>query len=399
MKVLFLTSRLPFPPLGGDKLRTFHFIKRINEECDLTVISFIEHDAELKGVSEYRRYMNKLVTVKLPRLESYANCARGLLSRKPLQVHYYASRRMRAAVAEELREHYDVVVCHLIRMAQYLPDAADIRKVIDFTDAISLCHDRSRPFKTGLASLINAIEARRVRPYEYKSMARADLSIFISSVDANHLVESGAASPIEVVTNGVDLDRFSYHSAAYDPDQIVFLGNMRTFPNTDAVAYFAQQIFPLIKAVRREARFSIVGNQPTRRVRSLHDGNSITVTGRVDDVVPYLANAAVLVAPMRVSAGVQNKILEALAVGTPVVTTSIGAEGLDADVIHVADAPQEFARATLALMEQGGKRREISLAGRRWVQEHYSWDQALHRLNSLLGQPVEQDVEHDLRCR
>jgi glycosyltransferase involved in cell wall biosynthesis len=174
---------------------------------------------------------------------------------------------------------------------------------------------------------------------------------------------------------------------------------MRTFPNTDAVTYFARKIFPLIKARKRDATFLIVGNQPTRRVRSLHDGKSITVTGLVDSVVPYLANAAVLVAPMRVSAGVQNKILEALAVGTPVVTTSIGAEGLDGGVIQIADTPEEFARATLLLMEHEGKRREASIAGRKWVQEHYSWDQALRRLNSLLGQPVEQDVEHDLGCR
>jgi glycosyltransferase involved in cell wall biosynthesis len=303
---------------------------------------------------------------------------------------------MRATVRGELATgRYEAVFCHLIRMAQYLPDDPGVRKVLDFCDAISLLHARSSPLRHGVgwSSLVNAVEARRVGPYERSCIRKADVSIFISSVDADYFQRAGAKGRIGVMTNGVDIDGFPFHAGPRDENRIVFVGNMRTFPNTDAVAYFVDEVLPLIRAARPQTTFYIVGNEPPRRVQKLHDGEHVFVTGRVDSVVPYLSSAAVTVAPMRAAVGIQNKILESLAVGTPVVTTHMGAEGLDPGLLAVADSTEEFARATLELMQDETRRRERSLAGRAYVEAHCTWDRALEVLDSFLsGTPAREET-------
>ncbi len=385
MNVLFLTSRLPFPPVGGDRLRTFQFVKYLSRRHRVTVASFVEREDEARAAEAYRGLYERLITVLLPRSRSYLNCLRGLASSDPLQIHYYASPRMRAVVSEEMGKH-DVVVCHLIRMAQYLPADARVRRVVDFCDAVSLLHKRSSELRHGfgLSSLINAVEAHRVSPYERNAIAKADAALFISPVDADHFRHTGHPSRVEVVSNGVDVEQFAFHPDPRDDNRIAFVGNMRTFPNTDAVAYFVEEIFPRVREARPDAVFHIVGNEPSKRVRALHDGRRVMVTGRVESVIPYVARAAVVVAPMRACAGVQNKILESLAVGTPVVATSMGAEGLEPGIMAVADSPPEFARATVELMQNAGLRRERALAGRAYVEAHCTWEKSLERLDALL---------------
>lgn len=391
MNVLFLTSRLPFPPVGGDRLRTFQFIKHLSRRHRVTVASFVEHEEEAAAAAEYRDLYHRLIPVVLPKSRSYLNCLRGLVSSKPLQVHYYASPRMHAVVKEELATHtYDAVVVHMIRMAEYLPEGGPVRKVADLCDAVSLFHKRSAklPHGSGLSSLIHRVEARRVDAYEHAVVAKADTTIFISPVDADFFRADANDTRIAVVSNGVDLDHFAFNAGPRDDNRIAYVGNMRTFQNTDAVVYFVEEVFPLIQKVRPEAVFHIVGNEPSKRVRALHNGRSVIVTGRVDSVISYLVSAAVVVAPMRAVAGMQNKILESLAVGTPVVTTTIGAEGLDPGIMTVADTPQDFSRAVIELMRDPAKRRERAVTGRTYVETYCTWEKSLESVDSLLAGPA-----------
>jgi sugar transferase (PEP-CTERM/EpsH1 system associated) len=372
-------------------LRTFQTVKHLSRRHRVTIASFVEHPSEAEAAAPYRELYDGLIPVVLRKQQSYLNCLRGLASSEPLQVHYYASPAMHAAVKSELKtKRYDAVFCHLIRMAQYLPADTNVRKVLDFCDAISLLHERSVALRHGMrSSLINAVEAKRVGPYERACIRKADVSIFISSVDADYFQRAGVKGHIAVMSNGVDIDAFPFNSGPRDENRIVFVGNMRTFPNTDAVAYFVEEVFPLIRAARPQSVFYVVGNEPSERVQKLHDGRHVIVTGRVDSVVPYLSGAAVTVAPMRAAAGIQNKILESLAVGTPVVTTHVGAEGLDPNLLAVTDSTEEFARATLELMQNESKRRARSLAGRAYVETHCTWDQALTVLDSFLSGALE----------
>jgi glycosyltransferase involved in cell wall biosynthesis len=295
---------------------------------------------------------------------------------------------MKAAVDAELAgDRYDVVISHLIRMAQYLPAAGPARRWIDFTDAISLYHTRRTHlrYRVSSSSIINWIEHRRVLPYERAMIAKADRSLFISRADADSAAGAGHGERVAVVPNGVDLEQFPFAGGGYDRDRIIFLGNMRTFPNTDAAHFFATRVFPLVLRARPGATFHIVGTQPSRPVRRLHNGRDIVVTGRVPSVVPHLRDAALLVAPMRACSGVQNKILESLAVGTPVVATTMGAEGLEDAPLVVADTAEGIAQAALEIMENPQRRRDLSAAGRSYIERTCTWDTTLAPLDRLLA--------------
>lgn len=391
MKILFLTSRLPFPPIGGDRLRTFNFIKHLSKSHEVTILSLFEREEELSDIEAYKTLYHKLIPVKLSRTRSYLNCFRGLFSSLPLQVHYYRKDEVRDRLDAELRQGYDAVFCHLIRMAQYLPEGNHPYKIVDFTDAISLNYERSKTFSKGIVSFINRIESKRVFRYELDTIVRADAAIFISESDSTYLTTPFNADKIRIVPNGVDLQTFTFDSAQHDPNKIVFMGNMRTFPNADAAVFLGQHIFPLLQRRHPNLKLYVVGQEPTRAVRRLHDGKTIFVTGYVDSVSEHLQSAAAMVAPMRVGAGMKNKILEAMALGTPVVTTKIGAEGLDAEKMLVADTPEAIAQATQTLLDDRRLRREKARSARKYVEENFGWDKQLIQLEWILQNHRRQD--------
>ncbi len=351
----------------------------------MTLVSFVEHEMELEYLEEYRDYYDEVITILLPRMKSYLNCMVGLFSSTPLQIHYYNSGKLRKIVEDELQKGYDFIFCHLIRMGQYLPADKEILKVVDFTDAISLNYDRSKQYRKGVFSLINSIESRRVLNYEHDVIRRADISIFISSIDAEFLKNNENREKIKIVANGVDLERFQYYDGEYDSNNICFVGNMRTFPNTDAVLFFVKEVFPQLKAKKADLRFYIVGTEPGKSVQQLHNGEDIIVTGFVDDVIPYINNSALLIAPMRVGAGVQNKILEAMALGTPVVTTSIGAEGLAQENLLIGDTPAALTEKILELVNNPETRRGKASAGRKYIESQFKWEQVLSSLDDCLN--------------
>ncbi len=384
MKILFLTSRLPFPPVGGDKLRTFNFIKYLSKNHSVTLLSFIENERELDCISAFQHFYDRLITIKLPKIKSYQNCLFGIASKNPLQIYYYYSSKMQAAVNKELEQGYDIIFCHLIRMAQYLPKDKSIRKVVDFTDAISLNYKRSENYRSGLFSIINKIEAKRVYSYELATIDKSDVSIFISQVDANYLKNEINKDKLKIISNGVDFQKFKFYQGKYNPNQLVFIGNMRTFPNTDAVLYFIHDVLPLVRQQIPDVKFYVVGTEPNTKILRLHNGKNIFVTGFVESVIPYLNKSAAMVAPMRVGAGIQNKILEALAAGTPVVTTSVGAEGLDAGKLIITNSTKSFAKLIIAVIKNQEMRKKLAEEGRKYIEKKFYWNTVLKKLDSFI---------------
>lgn len=384
MKILFLTSRLPFPPIGGDKLRTYNFLKYLNKYHEITLMTFVESKKELESVASYSECYDKIITVILPKTISYIKSLRGIFSKKPIQVFYYQSGKMKNTIKNELNNGYDIVFAHLLRMAQYIPENDNIRKIIDFTDAISLNYQRSRYYRKGFFSIINYIESNRLLPYEVKEIIKSDISIFISESDANYLRNIQTTPKLQIIQNGVDLDNLKFNTGSYSGNRICFVGNMRTFPNSDAVLYFVNSVLPLIKSQIPDIQFFIVGVEPSKKIINLHDGKNVFVTGFVESVIPFITKSAVLVAPMRVGAGVQNKILEAMALGTPVVTTSIGAEGLDENKLTIGNTPDEISHKIIELIENKQLRKDKSLMGREYIENNFQWDRVLKELDSYL---------------
>lgn len=390
MKILFLTSRFPFPPIGGDKLRFFNILRCLSKEHKVSILCFSDKKVPSELISGYKNYFFEIDVVFLPKIKSYVNCILGLFKGCPLQISYYKSKKMENLVREKLTDNkFDVIFVHLIRMAEYVKNYK-ICKILDMTDAQSLNYTRAMPYTTGKWSIIHRFEKGLVRQYEKKIWRYFNKTLVVSRIDQKYLKELDENMNIEVLPNGVDLEKYPFKQNAHEKKQICFVGTMKYFPNIDAVVWFCREILPLIKKEIPDIKFYIVGTAPPRRVRELSKIKEVYVTGEVASVNEYVWNSAVSVAPIRVGAGIQNKILESMALGTPVVTTSIGLEGIEAvpeKHILVADKPNEFAQQVIRLTKNNELRIKISTEARKLVEEKYTWEKTfLPLLNSLTYQ-------------
>ncbi len=389
--ILVLTPRLPYPVMGGDKLRIYNICKYLAGAGKvITLLSYVtgEQEAEVASSHEAGRIFSRVLTVVLKKRSSYINTFFGLPSQKPLQTHYYSSPEMALALERELTSRrYNGVLAHLIRMAPYVMNAKlppKTVKVLEMTDALSLTYARSGDNRgRALLGKIYNIEKKRTARYELECLKRFDDVVVVSSIDREHLLrnaDKALESRLKVIPNGVSVGTPGGIPSSYDPDLLIFIGNMRTHQNTDAVMYFARDIYPLIKARRPSVKFRIIGCEPPKAVRDLNGKDGVEVTGLVDDVWTFARNACASVCPMRIGAGVQNKLLESMAMGIPSVTTSIGLEGIDAvpgKHLFVADSPQDFSGAVLRLINDRGLRMGASAKGVSLIERKYRWEKQL----------------------
>ena len=392
MRILALTPRLPYPPVGGDKLRAYEFIARLARRNEVVLLSFVESAGEAAQARELvRRHPSVSVeTVVLEPWRSRLHALAGVFSREPLQVHYYRSGRMRRLVERQLAQgRCDAAYVHLLRMAQYVEHAAQLRRVLDITDAVSLLYGRARAMRRDHFRAVFALEVARLRGYETRLVRAFDATAVISDVDRDVLAANGAPKErMALINNGVDRAFFAPRAAEFDRHRAVFVGNLSSFANSDAALFMLREVFPAVRAELADAALDVVGVQPPPAVRAFHGADGVNVTGAVDDVRPWVERAAVSLCPVRVAGGVQNKILESLALGVPVVTSLEGFEGVGArgeeDGVVVADGPAELARACVALMRDPARRGELGRRGAAFIARHYDWDRQVALLEALL---------------
>jgi glycosyltransferase involved in cell wall biosynthesis len=288
---------------------------------------------------------------------------------------------------DDLVDQYDFDIIHVqfFRMARYVIKLTQCPKVLDLGDAMSLNLHRRATLDKSLAWPLVKLEELRVRKYETTILKHFDVGTMVSAFDRDYLLALDNSLNLEVVPMGVDLEYFQPNNVQYRP-QLLFTGTMNYFPNYDAVWYFYHKIFPYIKQTRPDVAFYVVGNYPLSKLKRLESNRDIVVTGHVPETRPYFAQSAVFVSPMRGGSGIQAKNLEAMAMGVPVVTTSVGAAGIEAKVGHdliVADEPKEFASKVIQLLDDPELRREIGQNGRRLVEEKYNWPDVVGRLEKI----------------
>jgi len=277
-------------------------------------------------------------------------------------------------------------------MAQYITKYTNYPKVLDLGDALSLNLHRRTQLDRGLTLPLIKLEERRVRKYETEIIRDFDVGTMVSAFDKDYLLELNNSLKLAVIPMGVDLDYFSPGKKDYKP-QILFTGTMNYFPNYDAALYFCNEIFPLVKQKSPDVSFYIVGNNPHKKLLQIAS-DDIVITGHVPDVRPYFDDSAVFVCPLRSGSGMQAKNLEAMAMGVPIVTTSIGLEGLEATPdreIFVADKPKDFANYVIRLIKEPSLRREISENERKLVETKYSWPEIVKGLNQIYERILSQD--------
>ncbi|TFI58193.1 TIGR03087 family PEP-CTERM/XrtA system glycosyltransferase [Sphingomonas parva] len=395
--ILVLAHRIPFPPDRGDKIRSWHILKELARHGTVHLAAFADDEADAAHLPALRAALDGRLGeahVEVRRTGRAAAAARALVQGKPLSLTLFDSKAMHGFVARILSDHpVSTVFAFSGQMAQFVPKRA--RLVMDFVDVDSAKFE-AYAARGGVLAPLYRREARRLAAFERATAARASASLFVSDAEAA-LFRSRVDlrhGDVRALHNGVDLDFYDPAAAvpaAPRPDGplIVFTGQMDYAPNVDAVGWFAEEVLPAVPG----ATFAIVGRNPTPAVQRLAEPGRIEVTGAVPDTRSWLVSADLVVAPLRIARGVQNKVLEAMAMGRPVVASPAAFEGIDAapgrDLI-VAESAAEQAREIRLLLADPVRAATIAAAARRRMEDAYRWDVRLAPLAGLIGIPQRQ---------
>ena len=422
MKILYIAHRIPYPPNRGDKIRSFNEIKYLSQRHEIHLACLADDSKDLKYENDLKRFCKStnvvLINLKMVKLKSSFY----LFSKKPLSVPYFYSRKLQRSVDQLLStNHYDAIFCFSSPMAEYVFRSRSLvsgclklekslvkgspvtsyqklasrnqKLIMDFVDVDSDKWGQYSKHARFPMSWVYALEGRRLADYERKVAETFDHSIFVTEAEAKIFRNKNLhIKNITAISNGVDLDYFSptvsqHPSTINQQPVIVFTGVMNYFANVDGVVWFTKEILPLIRKEIPEIRFYIVGRNPTKEVLSLALDSSVTVTGYVPDTREYLKMAAVVAAPLRIARGIQNKVLEAMAMGIPVVATPQAFEGVEAepgrDLILGGDV-RKIAEGVIGLVKEGSLRKSIGDNARRTIEKNYCWSKNLEKLDNVL---------------
>lgn len=387
MRILFLTGRLPYPPNRGDRLRAYHFLRVLSQQHQITLLSFIGDNHETGLIGPLRPYCEDIQLVHRGQFQSTMSTGMNVWRRLPFQSLYYRSSVMQGAVDRLLgRQRFDAVYVHLFRMAQFVAGRSSPYRILDLTDAISSEVERSLPYRDPKWRLIYRLELPRIRRYERDIVRHFDETWLISNAERQKLLAGKSDANVFVVPNGVDSARYRPSGLPTESPRLTFVGHMGVFHNIDAAEYLVREILPRVRVAFPGASLDLVGAEPSPLVQNLANTAGVRVLGHVADLNASLNDAAIFVAPLRFAAGVQNKVLEAMAVGLPVVTTTFVNDGLGAEdgrQLLVADEADQFADAVLTLLKNPQLRQDLGRAGREFVMKQYRWEDVLDRVNTL----------------
>jgi len=391
MKILVVSSRPPWPPVMADAMTTDRLIRFLTARGHTVHLAcFVESAASERVLREgLGGVCAEIFTVSLPRWRSYALTALTLPGRLPMQIQYFGSHDMSEMLRERIaRGGYDLVYTHLIRMAEHTR-LLDVPKALgmQISQALNLrrMFDHSKdPFRR----LFYWIESTKVEAYEAQVCSDFERVFLCGPSDIEAIEKTAAIPNARVCPHGQDIPPLErVRAATREPGAIVLSGVMSTYTNVDAVTWFAEQVFPSIEREVPEAKFWIVGRNPQRQVRALARDGKVIVTGEVPDVYDWLCRAQVAVAPLRIGAGMQNKVVQAMACELPVVATPVANEGIGADPganIVLCDDERSIADAIIRLLRDESERERVGHAARAFVEANWTWDANFERMEKWL---------------
>lgn len=397
MKILFLSHKIPYPPNKGDRIPTYYRLMHLIKRHQVSLAFPCFDKQELNQVEKIYPHCRSIDTVLIRPFWAKLRSLVYLFSRKPLTLPFFYSKALEKKIQQRIEEEdFDLIYVYSSSMAQYVIDTFGIKKVIDLADSDSHKWLQYAKFCRKPISFIYQREGVLLKEYEKLLADCFDHTIAISENEKKLFRTYIPEAKISVVPNGVDSQYFrpkaentktKNKTKTYEQNRIVFTGAMDYFANVDSAVYFCREILPLIKAKIPEVEFYIVGSNPSAEVLKLAEDKKIVVTGYVEDVRPYLRKANLCVVPLRIAQGMQNKILQAMASGVPVVTTTKGNQGIQAESgknIIVDDDPVGFSKSVIKLMLDSKLRQKIAVSGREFVINNYNWERNLEKFENIL---------------
>lgn len=394
-EILFLAHRVPWPPDRGDKIRSHHILNYLAQMAPVHVGAFADNDHDM-GFGAAMGASLASSHVEIRNKPTWLAGLEALAKRSPVSVASFASQSMAAWVRALLESRpISHIFCFSGQMAQYVPADFEGRFLMDFVDVDSAKFESYADMGNPVMRWVNAREGRLLAAFERDVAMRANLSLFVSDAEAELFRVRSGVHEARALGNGID-------TIFYDPDAtfrtlhppfpdplIVFTGQMDYRPNVEAVTIFATEAMPIIRAANPEATFAIVGRNPSAAVSDLSALPGVQVTGAVDDVRTWLTAADVVVAPLRTARGIQNKVLEAMAMAQPVVASPAAAEGIDAQAgvhFYVENSARAEAERVCALFADANEMQRVGRAARAHVIAHYGWNQQLAPLQRMISE-------------
>ena len=388
MRIFFICLRVPFPPDRGDKIVTFNLIRHLSASHEVHVFCLSDRATDDADVAALEEYARNVTAVPRSSVSEKFRGMRAILSGVPLSVALVNEKRLHLAVkSTSVKLPPDLIIVYSSNVAQYAMNLDDIPRLMYFGDLDSQKWLEYVEKYTFPINLIYRREGRLLLDYERKIAKTFSHSLVCTVAEKHDFERLIPGSAVDILTNGVDLERFRSHHIPKQAGTMIFTGVMNYFPNVDGAQWFCESVLPLIRERVPQATFMICGTSPTATVQRLAKRPGVIVTGAVPDVRPYLDAAEICVVPLRIARGIQNKLLEGLAMGLPCVSSRSSWGGTvieEGEGILVADDPTEFAEHAIRLLRDDQYRELMARKARAVVEEKYRWEDQLQRLDLII---------------
>lgn len=410
MNILWLSHFVPYPPKGGNLQRSFNLLREVAKENQVSLLAFnqkslLPTQKKLKeSVEQLKSFCKYVQAFEIPCEESGWSWIKLLLgnlfSPSPYSTKKFHSEKMLEAIHAIVRNHkIDLVHFDTVALAEFRKCLTGQKSVLNHHNIESaLLLSRACREKNPLRRFYLLLQGNKLSRYESETYGEFDLNVVVSELDRGRLRNHSPRTEVKVIPNGVDTSYFKVSDTQLRKNNVIFVGGMNWFPNRDAVLYFSERIWPLLKKEISDVSFTLIGSGPPKKIIDLGKNEKIEVHGFVDDVRPYLARAAAYVVPIRAGGGTRLKILDALACGKAVVSTSIGSEGLEVNPgrnILIGDSPSEFAEQVIRVCTDGDLMKSLGEEGRKLVEEKYSWKMIGDDLNRIYDNLISSNANYE----
>ncbi|MGI6719163.1 MAG: glycosyltransferase [Bacteroidales bacterium] len=385
MKIVVLLPRVPYPTIKGDKLRSYNFIRELSKNHEIHLFAIDEEKTKAEHIDHLRQFCASIYVAPISKFTIFINVLKAFFKGLPFQVGFYYSKPVHKKFNNYLNEvKPDRIFCQLIRVAEYVKDINDIKKTIDIQDTMSVNVLRNSTSSNWLKKHILKLESKRLVKYENKIFDYFENKIIISKPDRS-LYPHANKDDIIIIPNGVNNNYFKPLNIEKEID-VVFTGNMGYLPNIDGSLFLIQDILPILKSKKPNIKIMIAGANPPIKLKNLASDNVI-ITGWVQDIRNCYAKSKVFIAPMRIGTGLQNKLLEAMAMKLPCITTPTANNSLGAtynESILIGKTKEELAKNILTLLDNKEKADEIANNGYKFVINNYNWETNGKKLEEII---------------